>query len=125
MLDGGSHGGVGHVRIVAVLKCLGTHDAAKVLVEILASLVVQAVPARRGTGEFVNEGDAQRIGHRVDGLVHKKVEHDGGGFGGRLFLIDARRLDKIDLLLITFAGNDQLTPNIAQAVNDDIRRRIQ
>ena len=35
------------------------------------------------------------------------------------------RFDEIDLVLVIFAGNDQLAPNLAQAVYDDIRRRIQ
>ena len=125
MFDSRFHGGVEHVWIVAVLECLGAHDAAKVLVEILAPLIMQAVPARCRTGEFVDKGDAQGVGRRVDGLAHKEVEHAGGGLGGRLFLIDARRFDKIDLVLVIFAGNDQLAPNLAQAVYDDVRRRIQ
>ena len=33
--------------------------------------------------------------------------------------------DRIDLVLVAFAGNDKLAPNLAQAVDDDIRRRIQ
>ena len=110
---------------MAVLERLGAHDAAKVLVKILAPLIVQAVPARCRTGEFVDKGDAQGVGGRVDGLAHKEVEHAGGGLGGRLFLVGLRGFDKIDLVLVTFAGNDQLAPNLAQAVNDDIRRRIQ
>ena len=125
MFDSRFHGGVEHVRIVTVLERLGAHDTAKVLIEILTPLVVQAVPARRRTGELMDKGDAQGVGRRVDGLAHKEVEHAGGGLGGRLFLIGTRCLDKIDLLLITFAGNDQLAPNLAQAVYDDIRRRIQ
>lgn len=40
-------------------------------------------------------------------------------------LIDARRFDKIDFVLVAFAGNDKLAPNLAQTVDDDIRRRIQ
>lgn len=62
MFDSRFHGGVEHVRIVTVLERLGTHDAAKVLVEILAPLVVQTIPARRGTRVFVNKGDTQGIG---------------------------------------------------------------
>ena len=125
MLDGGLHGGVEHVRIVAVLERLGAHDAAKVLIEILTPLVVKAVPARRRTGELMDKGDAQGIGRRIDGLAHKEVEHTGGGLGGRLLLIDTRRFDKIDLVLVTFPGDDQLAPDLAQAVYDDIRWRIQ
>ena len=125
MFDSRFHGGVEHVRIVAVLERLGAHDTAKVLIEILTPLVVQTVPARRRTGELMDKGDAQGIGRRIDGLAHKEVEHAGGGLGGRLLLIDARCFDKIDLVLVIFAGNDQLTPNLTQAVYDDIRRRIQ
>ena len=40
MFDSRFHGGVEHVRIVAVLERLGAHDTAKVLVEILTPLVV-------------------------------------------------------------------------------------
>ena len=72
----------------------------------------------------MDKGDAQGVGRRVDGLAHKEVEHAGGGLGGRLFFIDARRFDKTDLVLVIFAGNDQLAPNLAQAVYDNIRRRI-
>ena len=97
---------------MAVLERLGVYDTAKVLVEILTPLVVKAVPARRGAGEFMDKGDAQGVGSGVDGLAHKEVEHAGGGLGGRLFLID----DKIDLVLVIFAGNDELAPNLAQAV---------
>lgn len=81
------------------------------------------LPATDGVVRLV-ELNAQGVGRRVDGLAHKEVEHAGGGLGGRLFLIDTRRLDKIDLLLITFVGNDQLAPNLAQAVYGDIRRRV-
>ena len=125
MFDSRFHGGVEHVRIVTVLERLGAHDTAKVLIEKLTPLVVQAVPARRRTGELMDKGDAQGVGRRIDGLAHKKVEYAGGGFGGRLLLIDARCFDKIDLVLVTFSGDDQLAPNLAQAVYDDIRRRIQ
>ena len=125
MFDSRFHGGVEHIRIVTVLERLGAHDTAKVLIEILTPLVVQAVPARRRTGELMDKGDAQGVGHRVDGLAHKEVEHTGGGLGGRLFLVDARCFDKIDLVLVIFAGNDQLAPDLAQAVYDDIRWRIQ
>ena len=125
MFDSRFHGGVEHVRIVTVLERLGVHDTAKVLIEILTPLVVQAVPARRRTGELMDKGDAQGVGRRVDGLAHKEVEHAGGGLGGRLFLIDTRCLDKIDLLLITFAGNDQLAPYLTQTVYDDVRRCVQ
>ena len=125
MFDGRFHGGVEHIRIVTVLERLGAHDTAKVLIEILTPLVVQAVPARRRTGELIDKGDAQGVGRRVDGLAHKEVEHASGGLGGRFFLVDARCFDKIDLVLVIFAGNDQLAPNLAQAVYDDIRRRIQ
>ena len=82
MFDSRFHGGVEHVRIVAVLERLGAHDTAKVLIEILTPLVVQAVPARRRTGELMDKGDAQGIGRRIDGLAHKEVEHAGGGLGG-------------------------------------------
>ena len=125
MFDSRFHGGVEHVRIVTVLERLGVHDTVKVLIEILTPLVVQAVPARRRTGELMDKGDAQGVGRRVDGLAHKEVEHASGGLGGRFFLVDARCFDKIDLVLVIFAGNDQLAPNLAQAVYDDIRRRIQ
>ena len=125
MFDSRFHGGVEHIRIVTVLERLGAHDTAKVLIEILTPLVVQAVPARRRTGELMDKGDAQGVGRRIDGLAHKEVEHAGGGLGGRLLLVDARRFNKIDLVLVIFAGNDQLAPNLAQAVYDDIRRRIQ
>ena len=125
MFDSRFHGGVEHVRVVTVLKRLGAHDTAKVLIEILTPLVVQAVPARRRTGEFMDKGDAQGVGRRIDGLAHKEVEHAGGGLGGRLLLIDVRRFDKIDLVLVTFPGNDQFAPDLAQAVYDDICRRIQ
>ena len=73
----------------------------------------------------MDKGDAQGVGRRIDGLAHKEVEHAGGGLGGRLLLVDARCFDKIDFVLVIFAGNDQLAPNLAQAVYDDIRRRIQ
>ena len=125
MFDSRFHGGVEHVRIVTVFERLGAHDTVKVLIEILTSLVVQTVPARRRTGELMDKGDTQGVGRRIDSLAHKEVEHAGGGLGGRLLLIDARRFDKIDLVLVVFAGNDQLAPNLAQAVYDDIRRRIQ
>ena len=125
MFDSRFHGGVEHIRIVTVLERLGAHDTAKVLIEILTPLVVQAVPARRRTGELMDKGDAQGVGRRVDGLAHKEVEHARGGLGGRLLLVDARCFDKIDLVLVIFAGNDQLAPDLAQAVYDDIRRRIQ
>ena len=125
MFDSRFHGGVEHIRIVTVLERLGAHDTAKVLIEILTPLVVQAVPARCRTGELMDKGDAQGVGRRVDGLAHKEVEHASGGLGGRLLLVDARRFDKIDLVLVIFAGNDQLAPDLAQAVYDDIRRRIQ
>ena len=58
MFDSRFHGGVEHVRIVAVLKRLGAHNTAKVLIEILTPLIVQAVPARRRTGELMDKGDA-------------------------------------------------------------------
>ena len=125
MFDSRFNGGVEHVRIVAVLERFGAHDTAKVLIEILTPLVVQAVPARRRTGELMDKGDAQGVGRRIDGLAHKEVEHAGGGLGGRLLLIDARCFDKIDLVLVIFACDDQLAPDLAQAVYDDIRRRIQ
>ena len=125
MFDSRFHGGVEHIRIVTVLERLGAHDTAKVLIEILTPLVVQAVPARRRTGELMDKGDAQGVGRRVDGLAHKEVEHASGGLGGRFFLVDARCFDKIDLVLVIFAGNDQLAPDLAQAVYDDIRWRIQ
>ena len=125
MFDSRFHGGVEHIRIVTVLERLGAHDTAKVLIEILTPLVVQAVPARRRAGELMDKGDAQGVGRRVDGLAHKEVEHARGGLGGRLLLVDARRFDKIDLVLVIFAGNDQLAPDLAQAVYDDIRWRIQ
>ena len=57
MFDSRFHGCVEHVRIMTVFERLGAHDAAKVLVEILATLVVQAVPARRGAGEFMDKDD--------------------------------------------------------------------
>ena len=125
MFDSRFHGGVEHIRIVTVLERLGAHDTAKVLIEILTPLVVQAVPARSRTGELMDKGDAQGVGRRVDGLAHKEVEHARGGLGGRLLLVDARCFDKIDLVLVIFAGNDQLAPDLAQAVYDDIRWRIQ
>ena len=125
MFDSRFHGGVEHIRIVTVLERLGAHDTAKVLIEILTPLVVQAVPARRRTGELMDKGDAQGVSRRIDGLAHKEVEHAGGGLGGRLFLVDARCFDKIDLVLVIFAGNNQLAPDLAQAVYDYIRRRIQ
>ena len=125
MFDSRFHGGVERVRIMAVLERLGAHDTAKVLIEILTPLVVQAVPARRRTGELMDKGDAQGVGRRIDGLAHKEAEHAGGGLGGRLLLIDARCFDKIYLVLVIFAGNDQLAPDLAQAVYDDIRWRIQ
>ena len=126
MFDSRFHGGVEHVRIVTVLERLGAHDTAKVLIEILTSLVVQAVPARRRTGELMDKGDAQGVGRRIDGLAHKEVEHARGSFCRcALFLVGLRRFDKIDLVLVIFAGNDQLAPNLAQAVYDDVRRRIQ
>ena len=125
MFDSRFHGGVEHIWIVTVLERLGAHDTAKVLIEILTPLVVQAVPARRRTGELMDKGDAQGVGRRVDGLAHKEVEHARGGLGGRLLLVDARCFDKIDLVLVIFAGNDQLAPDLAQAVYDDIRWRIQ
>ena len=93
MFDSRFHGGVEHIRIVTVLERLGAHDTAKVLIEILTPLVVQAVPARRRTGELMDKGDAQGVGRRVDGLAHKEVEHARGGLGGRLLLVDARCFD--------------------------------
>ena len=125
MFDSRFHGGVERVRIMAVLERLGAHDTAKVLIEILTPLVVQAVPARRRTGELMDKGDAQGVGRRIDGLAHKEAEHAGGGLGGRPLLVDARCFDKIYLVLVIFAGNDQLAPDLAQAVYDDIRRCIQ
>ena len=111
---------------MAVLERFGAHDATKVLIKILAALVVQAVPARRGTGKLVDKGDSHGIGGGVDGLAHKEVEHARGRFCRCvLFLVGLRRFDKIDLVLVAFAGNDKLAPNLAQAVDDDIRRRIQ
>ena len=98
MFDSRFDGGVEHVRIVAVLKRLGAHDTAKVLVKILTPLVVQTVPARRRTGELMDKGDAQGVGRRIDGLSHKEVEHAGGGLGVRLLLVDTRCFDKIDLV---------------------------
>ena len=113
MFDSRFHGGVEHVWIVTVLERLSAQDTAKVLIEILTPLVVQAVPARRRTGELMDKGDAQGVGRRIDSLAHKEVEHAGGGLGGRFLLIDARCFDKIDLVLVTFAGNDQLAPDLA------------
>ena len=74
----------------------------------------------------MDKGDSHGIGSGVDGLAHKEVEHARGSFCRcALFLVGLRRFDKIDFVLVAFAGNDKLAPNLAQTVDDDIRRRIQ
>ena len=74
----------------------------------------------------MDKGDSHGIGSGVDGLAHKEVEHARGSFCRcALFLVGLRRFDKIDFVLVAFAGNDKLAPNLAQAVYDDISRRIQ
>ncbi len=113
----------------AVLVDAGPHDAAEVLIEVLAAQVMRVGPTRGAHRAVVYKAHAQRLTLRVRCFSHKEVKHardrgagrrDRGVRGSRV-----GRLHEIDLLVVVHPLHHELAPNPSEAIDHDGRRDVE